>query len=201
MLPLSKGLLTSLHSQLSQFCTTSKEEKSASSEEPKAREILQDALQLRFSLVGGVFDTIQRNITVTNDWAVLLVQLVVHGVIDLNNNAELFTTVIDMLATLVHSTLVTDSQNEKDENKKHYQALMKKLKRELQGTESSQSIQFVKQLLPLPRLLMDVITCEQVGCITDTKGNKITGFSSIDKKQVCVAWLLNFGKTEFFLLI
>ncbi|XP_032453194.1 mediator of RNA polymerase II transcription subunit 12 isoform X4 [Nasonia vitripennis] len=177
-----EGLLTSLHSQLSQFCTSSKEEKSISSDDPKAREILQDALQLRFSLVGGVFDTIQRNITVTNDWAMLLVQLVSYGVIDLNNNAELFTTVIDMLATLIHSTLVSDSQSEKDENKKYYQNLMKKLKKEL-GDRNNQSIQFVRQLLPLPKLTMEVITCEQVGCITDTKGNKIAGFNSIDKKQ------------------
>ncbi|KAJ8669737.1 hypothetical protein QAD02_000996 [Eretmocerus hayati] len=177
-----EGLLTSLHSQLSQFCTASKEEKSLASEDPKAREILQDALQLRFSLVGGVFDTIQRNITVTTDWAILFVQLVSHGVIDLNNNSELFTTVIDMLATLIHSTLVSDPQSEKDENKKCYQSLMKKLKKEL-GDKNSQSIQFVRQLLPLPKVTLEVITCEQVGCITDTKGNKIAGFNSIDKKQ------------------
>ncbi|XP_014230379.1 mediator of RNA polymerase II transcription subunit 12-like isoform X1 [Trichogramma pretiosum] len=177
-----EGLLTSLHLQLSQFCTASKDEKSSSCEEPKARESLQDALQLRFSLVGGVFDTIQRNITVTNDWALLFVQLVSYGVIDLNNNAELFTTVIDMLSNLIHSTLVSDTQCEKDENKKYYQNLMKKLKKEL-GDKNSQSIQFVRQLLPLPKVTMEVITCEQVGCITDTKGNKIAGFNSIDKKQ------------------
>jgi mediator of RNA polymerase II transcription subunit 12 len=48
---------------------------------------MQDALQLRFSLVGGMFDTIQRNTTVTTDWAVLLVQLISYAVIDLNNNS------------------------------------------------------------------------------------------------------------------
>ncbi|XP_032668438.1 mediator of RNA polymerase II transcription subunit 12 isoform X2 [Odontomachus brunneus] len=177
-----EGLLTSLHSQLSQFLNTSKEEKHIGSEDPKTREVLQDALQLRFSLVGGVFDTIQRNTTATTDWAILLVQLVSYGVIDLNNNAELFTTVIDMLATLIHSTLVSDSQSEKDENKKHYQNLMKKLKKEL-GDRNSPSIRFVRQLLPLPKLTMEVIACEPVGCLTDTKGNKIAGFDSIDKKQ------------------
>jgi hypothetical protein len=35
-----------------------------------------------------------------------------------------------MLATLVHSTLVSDAQSEKgEENRKHYQNLMKKLKK------------------------------------------------------------------------
>ncbi|KOX75481.1 Mediator of RNA polymerase II transcription subunit 12 [Melipona quadrifasciata] len=177
-----EGLLMSLHSQLSQFLNISKEEKNFVTEDPKTREVLQDALQLRFSLVGGVFDTIQRNTTATTDWAILLVQLVSYGVIDLNNNSGLFTTVIDMLATLIHSTLVSDSQSEKDENKKHYQNLMKKLKKEL-GDRNSPSIRYVRQLLPLPKLTMEVITCEPVGCLTDTKGNKIAGFDSIDKKQ------------------
>ncbi|XP_076661232.1 mediator complex subunit kohtalo [Halictus rubicundus] len=177
-----EGLLMSLHSQLSQFLNIGKEEKNFATEDPKTREVLQDALQLRFSLVGGVFDSIQRNTTVTTDWAILLVQLVSYGVIDLSNNSELFTTVIDMLATLIHSTLVSDSQSEKDENKKHYQNLMKKLKKEL-GDRNSQSIRYVRQLLPLPKLTMEVINCEPVGSLTDTKGNKIAGFDSIDKKQ------------------
>lgn len=146
-----------------------------------------DALQLRFSLVGGMFDTIQRNTTVTTDWAILLVQLVTYGVIDLNNNSELFTTVLDMLATLVHSTLVSDSQSEKDENKKHYQNLMKKLKKEL-GDRNSPSIQHVRQLLPLLKQNSEIIACEPVGLLTDTKGNKITGFDSIDKKQVKISF-------------
>lgn len=43
---------------------------------------------------------------------------------------KLFNTVIDMLATLIHSTLVSDSQTEKgEENRKHYQNLIKKLKK------------------------------------------------------------------------
>jgi mediator of RNA polymerase II transcription subunit 12 len=54
---------------------------------PKGRAQMQDALLLRFSLVGGMFDTIQRNTNLTTDWAILLVQLITHGVIDLNNNA------------------------------------------------------------------------------------------------------------------
>lgn len=29
-----------------------------------------------------------------------------------------------------------------------------------------------------------VIACESAGCLTDTKGNKISGFDSIDKKPV-----------------
>lgn len=69
-----------------------------------------DGLQLRFSLVGGVFEAIQRSTAALTDWSLLLVQLVTHGLIDLHTHSDLFTIVIDMLATLVHSALATDSQ-------------------------------------------------------------------------------------------
>lgn len=42
----------------------------------------------------------------------------------------------------------------------------------------------VKQLLPLTKQQCEVITCEAMGSLIDTKGNKIAGFDSIDKKQV-----------------
>lgn len=45
-----------------------------------------DALQLRFSLVGGMFEAIQKNGTSTTDWAILLTQLVCQGIIDLTTN-------------------------------------------------------------------------------------------------------------------
>lgn len=117
-------------------------------DEPQAREEILDALQLRFSLVGGMFDAIQKNSTPTTDWAILLAQLVCQGVVDLSCNRELFTTVVDMLATLVHSTLVSDSQSERDENKKLYLNLMKKLKKEI-GEKNNASIRVIRQLLPL----------------------------------------------------
>lgn len=88
-----------------------------------------------------------------------------------------------MLATLIHSTLIVDSQSDRDENKKLYTNLMKKLKKEL-GDKNSASIKFVRQLLPLSKQTLEVIACESAGCLTDTKGNKISGFDSIDKKPV-----------------
>uniref|UniRef100_A0A8D9FIE5 Mediator of RNA polymerase II transcription subunit 12-like protein n=1 Tax=Cacopsylla melanoneura TaxID=428564 RepID=A0A8D9FIE5_9HEMI len=178
-----EGLLSSLHSQLSQFLTLNKDERLNNHETPRGRALIQDALLLRFSLVGGMFDTIQRGMTLTTDWSLLLVELVTYGVIDLNNNSELFSTVIDMIVTLIHSTLVTDSQSEKgEENRKHYQTLVKKLKKEI-GERNSPSIMHVRQLLPLIKVQTEVITTEPIGCLTDTKGNKIQGFDSFDKKQ------------------
>lgn len=60
-----------------------------------------------------------------------------------------------MLATLIHSTLISDSQTERDENKKSYINLMKKLKKEL-GDRTSPSVKFVRQLLPLSKLTCEV---------------------------------------------
>lgn len=70
-------------------------------------------------------------------------------------HSELFTTVLDMLATLIHSTLISDSQSERDENKKLYINLMKKLKKEL-GDRNNPSVKFVRQLLPLSKQTCEV---------------------------------------------
>jgi len=47
---------------------------------------VRDALRLRLSLVGGMFDAIQRSSTATVDWAVALTQLVTHNIVDLYNH-------------------------------------------------------------------------------------------------------------------
>lgn len=53
----------------------------------KSRALMQDSLQLRFSLLGGVFDTVQRSVSSTTEWALLLLQLVIYNVIDMNVNS------------------------------------------------------------------------------------------------------------------
>lgn len=87
-----------------------------------------------------------------------------------------------MLATLIHSTLVSDSQSERDETKKQYTNLMKKLRKEL-GDKNNPSIKYVRQLLPLAKQTCEVITCEPAGSSIDAKGNKIN-IDSIEKKHV-----------------
>ena len=39
-----------------------------------------------FHQVGGLFDTIQKNNGNVQDWTILLIQLVSHSVVDINNN-------------------------------------------------------------------------------------------------------------------
>uniref|UniRef100_A0AAR5PM52 Mediator complex subunit Med12 domain-containing protein n=1 Tax=Dendroctonus ponderosae TaxID=77166 RepID=A0AAR5PM52_DENPD len=170
-----EGLLSSLHQQLTQLVQQAKE---GNLQDTCHSDRTLDGLQLRFALVGGVFEAFQRNSSATTDWALLLVQLVTHGIIDLHTNNELFTTVIDMLATLVHSALATDTQ---DDGKKMHQNLMKKIKKEI-GERQNVSLMHIKQLLPLPRVTTEIIGVEPTGCLTDSKGYKIS-FDSVDKKH------------------
>ena len=76
----------------------------------------QDSLQLRFSLVGGLFEGVHRGGSggsggSVQEWATLLTQLIARGVVDLTKNSDLFLTVLDMLAVLVHSTLISDKES------------------------------------------------------------------------------------------
>uniref|UniRef100_A0A2R5LGN9 Putative thyroid hormone receptor-associated protein complex subunit n=1 Tax=Ornithodoros turicata TaxID=34597 RepID=A0A2R5LGN9_9ACAR len=176
-----EGLLNSLYSQLNQCLNLAKDEKPALADDPKTRQLLQEALLLRLSLVGAMFDMIQRSNTLTTDWALLLVQLISYGVVDPHSNAELFFTVLDMLAVLIHTTQVSDSSSG-EEMRKQYINLVKKLKKEVSDLDTD-VISMVHQLLPLPKQQSEVITCEPMGSLIDTKGNKIAGFDSIDKKQ------------------
>lgn len=59
------------------------------------------------------------------------------------------------------------------------------LQKEL-GDRQSESLEKVRQLLPLPKQTRDVITCEPQGSLIDTKGNKIAGF----EKEVNISFKL-----------
>ena len=165
-----EAFLSSLHGQMLNYIFIPKEERLYQGEDNKSRRQMLEALQLRFALVGGLFDAIIRSPQTTVDWAVLFVQLVTAGVIDFSNNTELFATLQDMIATLLHSTQVADAQSERGEDgKKFYQNLIKKIKKEMAERKGSGSIQPLKQLLPLPKTSQEFVTCEAYGTSTDNK--------------------------------
>ena len=180
-----ENLLQSLHNQLSTFLCFNSDEKLYNYEDFTARKTMQDALKLRFSLVGGLFESITTTFQSIQDWSFLLVQLIVRGVIDLTNNSDLFTMVIDMINILIHTTLIREKESggsERDEdNRRMYQALVKKLKKEI-GDKQNPSIRQLRQLLPIPKCVEEVMVTEQYGLVPDAKGNKVRGFNC-DKKQ------------------
>ena len=89
---------------------------------------MQTSLQLRLSLVGSMFDTIQRSNSLTQDWSCLLSQLISHGVVEVGTDAATFTLVFDMLSTLIYGALVTLETSEKNEDKRLYTMVIRKLK-------------------------------------------------------------------------
>ena len=175
-----ESLLKSLYTQLEQAIHE------RIPEDHKSRLAIHDGLQLRLSLVGGMFDMIVKSNTATNEWAALFLNFIAMGVVDAQLNYELFTTILDMLAVLIHSTQTVEPNETREESKKQYQSLLKKLRKEL-PTDALQKSNFVldalKQLVPTSKQYKEVIACEPMGSLIDTKGNKIAGFESIDKKQ------------------
>uniref|UniRef100_A0A672MX69 Mediator of RNA polymerase II transcription subunit 12-like n=1 Tax=Sinocyclocheilus grahami TaxID=75366 RepID=A0A672MX69_SINGR len=188
-----EGLLTSLYSQVQQIVTNWREDQYQ--DDCKAKQMMHEALKLRLNLVGGMFDTVQRSTQQTTEWAVLLLDIISSGTVDMQSNNELFTTVLDMLSVLINGTLAADmssiSQGSMEENKRAYMNLVKKLRKEL-GERQSESLEKVRQLLPLPKQTRDVITCEPQGSLIDTKGNKIAGFEKeglqVSTKQKISPW-------------
>ena len=88
-----------------------------------------------------------------------------------------------MINIMIHSTLINDREAgaSNEENKKHYSyhTLVKKLKKEI-GEKNSPSLKYLRQLLPLPKLMTEVIVTEPFGIVNE-KGNKVKGLNC-DKK-------------------
>ncbi|KOB66209.1 Mediator of RNA polymerase II transcription subunit 12 [Operophtera brumata] len=136
-----------LLSLLQHYLTHARDHERSACNDTWQDEVAPEALQLRFSLAGGMFDAIRRSYQLTSDWAVLLTQLCLTINAYSLSRSNLFTTLIDMLATLIHSTLADGGD---DNNRKHFQALMKKLKKEI-GDRQGPSVTCVRQLLPLSK--------------------------------------------------
>lgn len=81
-----EGLLSSIHAQLQHYLTHAREHERAACGDAWAEEAAPDALALRFSLAGGMFDAVRRSYQLTTDWAVLLAQLLTHQLVDAYNN-------------------------------------------------------------------------------------------------------------------
>lgn len=82
-----------------------------------------------------------------------------------------------------------------DEGRKTYQNLTKKLKKEL-GDRYTPSFLHIRQLLPLPRIVTEVVTVD-TGCLTDNKGNKIS-FDSVDKKHGLSVSIATAGRASLY---
>lgn len=154
-----ESLLKSLTIQINQALNTTRDDKTIL-DDLKARKNFHEALLLRLSLLGGMFDMIQRSTTYTMDWALIFIELVTTGLVDSHSHKELFYTVLDMLSTLIHTSYEGTFT---EDPRRQYFALIKKLKKEVNESSQNADVRLVLQLLPFPKRQCTVITCEPMG--------------------------------------
>lgn len=169
-------VVASMHAQI-YLCINEK-----LSDDIRVKHSVQEGLKVRLSLVGAMFEVIQCSSSLTSEWCILLLQLIIYAIVDPHISKVNFYTVLDMLTSLMHTTHAV-APEQREENKKQQQNMIKKLKKELNNERMGNGSQMAKKLLPIPKLQTEVIGCEPMGSLVDTKGNKIAGFDSIDKKQ------------------
>ena len=78
-----------------------------------------------------------------------------------------------------------------DDNRRNYayHNLVKKLKKEI-GDKTNASIKFLRQLLPLPKVMRELIVTEPFGTINDGKGKSIKWISFTVFSQIEVSFSL-----------
>ncbi|XP_075240979.1 mediator of RNA polymerase II transcription subunit 12-like protein isoform X3 [Convolutriloba macropyga] len=130
-----------------------------------------DEWQLRLSLLGSMFDSILRSQSLCTDWIVNLVNLLEKDIINPVDNPQLFYTVVDMLIVLIEFNS-GDHPAADEQSKKSYNSSVKKI-RNIIGEKQNEGLRMVRQLLPLQKCSVDVVCCEPVGTVYDSKGNKI----------------------------
>ncbi|KAL1230178.1 Mediator of RNA polymerase II transcription subunit 12-like protein [Trichinella pseudospiralis] len=181
-----EGLLSSLLKQIQEFVMRVKEDPYILCDRDIVSEML-DALQLRLSLIGGMFDTVCRNANLEN-WSLVIVQLLLYGIVTEEKNQTLFYTCVDILCVLLLSCLLPDSagfsfsgqERTNEDCKRIYNNVIKKLKKEI-GDRQMPSLRCVYQLLPIPRQMVDIIVCDEYGS-QPQKGSR-GGFSSSEVTQ------------------
>lgn len=144
--------LDSLYEQIDYFVENARETEDRVPDNLRTRQVGQECLRLRLALVGQRFRALQTDLEASLRWALLLTQLISHGVTEPESSGTLFTTVYDMLQVLVH-TLAAKS----DLEGKHYQNFVKRVRRELSERPPSHGIEQIKPLLPPLKIAYTVI--------------------------------------------
>ncbi|CAF4183789.1 unnamed protein product, partial [Rotaria sp. Silwood2] len=125
-------------------------------DDPNMKIIIFESLQLRLSLIGGMFDTIVRNNNSATEWISVFSQLIASGVIDTKNNSPLLNTVLDMLGVLVHGIVPAEGPIEAS---RIYMTLVRKIRKDI-GERRSEALDEVKRFLPLQKLSFDIYVVE-----------------------------------------
>ncbi|KTF77725.1 hypothetical protein cypCar_00032640, partial [Cyprinus carpio] len=170
-----EGLLTSLYSQVQQIVTNWREDQYQ--DDCKAKQMMHEALKLRLNLVRNRY---------------LFLSFIMCLQADQTTSCSLRCYDMREACDLRHWRRTCPASLRAAWRRiRSYMNLVKKLRKEL-GDRQSESLEKVRQLLPLPKQTRDVITCEPQGSLIDTKGNKIAGFEKeglqVSTKQKISPW-------------
>ncbi|CAH8299918.1 unnamed protein product, partial [Schistosoma turkestanicum] len=145
-LPDADFLIDSLYEQIEYFILNARNIADRVPDNLRTRQIVQQCLKYRLILIGQKFQSIQSDTDICSRWAILLAQLISHGVTEPESNSSLFFMVYDMLQILIH-TLAARSGIEG----KHYQSVAKKIRRELSERPPCSGIEYLRPLLLLTK--------------------------------------------------
>ncbi|XP_039264438.2 mediator of RNA polymerase II transcription subunit 12-like isoform X1 [Styela clava] len=181
------SLLESLQSQILMFHSEwqsgrqqQQRDGSNSQDSTMTQSMVQEALQLRLSLMGGMFDTVQTSLRWINSVVMLLTQLISSGMVDIEVNAKLFNIVFDMIAVLLHGTLGGDSPNSGEGRKKNeYLLIVKRIGKEISDGKTA-SLKILRRLLTVPRKETFVIACEA----SASSGSERQGLQVASKQKI-----------------
>ncbi|CAF1196062.1 unnamed protein product, partial [Didymodactylos carnosus] len=176
------GLLDSLRGQLEQLY----KQAPIVQDDPNMKAIIFESLQLRLSLIGGMFETIVRNHNSSSEWISVLSQLIASGVIDTKNNEKLLNTVLDMLGVLIHSLIPAEGSIE---SSRVYINLVRKVRKDL-GERTSEALDEVKRFLPLQKTSFEVYVVEPFDAVSNRLVNqemKKHGLQ-VARKEKVISW-------------
>ncbi|KAI6230125.1 Med12 domain-containing protein [Aphelenchoides fujianensis] len=122
-----------------------------------------EGLLLRLSLIGGIFDSLMKlNAEPLANWALTLFQLLFYGVLSPERDREYFDACYDMLSMILHRTLIpaqaASNSDARESNRARfttYNAIVKKIKKELGDRPIPPDLHCLAQLLPVPKSLAE----------------------------------------------
>lgn len=159
-------------------------------------------LQLRLSLLGGMFGTVLQHGTLTT--ATLLMHIIITGIADQDRFSDLYFTCIDMLGVILHSLsggdigilLATGSSSE-SVSKRDKQQLERKIRKEI-GESDLPQLSGLRQLIPVPKEGFEIIKFKKIshGDSKEKKKWRNVGLEVAGKERIN-PWDLIEGAIQF----
>ncbi|XP_065840950.1 mediator of RNA polymerase II transcription subunit 12-like protein isoform X2 [Oscarella lobularis] len=168
-------VLNSLRMQMAQFIACPDSERH--SEEEEAALFAFEALRLRLSLMGAMFDTLLRNTSLCGEWCVILMQLLTSQTVTKRSNySRLFTMVFDMLSCLLADGRFLNEQptmpTSDEPGRKASIPILKRLKEAASACTDKRLADECQALLRIPQPKIRIQAVEDFGSAEGSKSSQ-----------------------------